>query len=85
MILNLKGTEGALSAATYGNNFFMSTCIKLNVTANAVIAVYDSNNNAIGQTTLLATDMYFIEKAPTDQIKLVSGTALATPVGFTVS
>ena len=39
----------------------------------------------IGNTTLLATNTYFIEKDHTDLVRLVSGTAVGTPVGFTIS
>lgn len=85
MIINLKGNEGSLSSANTGNTFFNSVCVRLVVTANAVIEVYDSANNLIGDTTLLATNEYFVQKATTDQIRIASGSALATPVAFTIS
>jgi hypothetical protein len=85
MILNLKGTEGTLNGSGTGNTFFNATCIKLNVTAESVIEIYNSEDTLLGNTTLLATNTYFVEKAYDDKIRLVSGTAPATPVGFTIS
>lgn len=85
MIINLKGNEGSLLGTGTGNTFFDSTCIKVNVTSTAVITLYDSADAQIGNTTLLATNTYFVEKAHTDKIKLNSGTVTATPVGFTIS
>jgi len=85
MILNIKGSEGTLSGAATGNTFFNATCIKLNVTAESVIEIRTSDDTLVGNTTLLATNTYFIEKAYDDKIRLVSGTAPATPVGFTIS
>ena len=85
MILNLKGVEGTLNGGANGNTFFNATCIKLNVTAESVIEIYDSNDVLTGNTTLLATSTYFVKKAHDDKIRLVSGTAPATPVGFTIS
>ncbi len=89
MIINLKGNEVALSGSGNGNNFSTASCIKVNVTSNAVIELRsvdsEGGHTLIGNTTLLATNTYFIEKDHTDLIKLVSGTAVGTPVGFTIS
>ena len=84
MIINLKGNEGTLNGAGTGNTFFNAVCIKLNVTTNAVIDIYNSADTLVGNTTLLATNTYFVEKAYDDKIKLVSGVAPATPVAFTI-
>ena len=89
MIINLKGNEGTLNNGTNGNTFFGSTCIKVSVTANVVIAIFDSDNTQLGNTTLYTSGAapvtYFVQKNASDKIKLVSGTAPATPVGFTIS
>ena len=86
MIINIKGNEGLLNGGSAGNTFFDSTCVRCVVTANAVVAIYDASNNQIGNTTLLTNGSgeYYIEKSPSEAIKLVSGTIKATPVGFTV-
>lgn len=88
MILNLKGAEANLPETGNGNNFSLSTCIKVNVTADVVITVRTADDVFVGNTTLVAPasggTTYFIEKAYTDKI-VASGTVKGTPVGFTIA
>ena len=84
MLIKLAGNEGQLANTAGGNTFFNATCIKLVVTANAVVTVYNSADTQLGNTTLLATNTYYLQKAATDKIEVDTSTSiLATPVAFT--
>ena len=91
MILNIKGSEANLPTTANGDNFSLSTCIKINVTSGTgdiVITLNTEDDILIGNTTLIAPaaggTSYFVEKSHTDKI-VASGTVKGTPVGFTIS
>ena len=91
MIINLKGTETQVSATGNGNNFSLSTCIKVTITAtetrNFTLRSTDENGDVlIGDTSLTGPGTYFIEKRPTDLIVVdVNTNVYGTPVGFTIA
>lgn len=91
MILNVKGAETNLPTTANGDNFSLSTCVKINVTSGTgdiVITLNTEDDVFIGNTTLIAPGTggtsYFVEKSHTDKI-LASGAVKGTPVGFTIS
>lgn len=80
MILELKGTETAITTATNFNN---AKCIKLIVTSGTpVITITDADDVHIGNTTL-NTGIHFIKKSATDKIAS-STSVLGTAVSFTI-
>jgi hypothetical protein len=92
MILNIKGAEANLSTTANGDNFSLSSCVKINVTAatgDVVITLNTEDDTLIGSTTLVAPSAggtsYFVEKSHTDKIVSDTASVKATPVGFTIS